>query len=428
MSTLATTPLTLPSGLVLPNRLAKAAMSEMLGDASGAPTPALSTLTACMGKSGVALQITGNVMIDPAHLGEPGNVVVAPGLGAAHEAALAQWASSTSTPTLVQLNHPGRQSPKSLNPTPVAPSAVQLAQAGAFARPRALDADEVEGVVAAFAAAARLVQQAGFAGVQLHAAHGYLLSQFLSPKTNLRTDRFGGSLENRARVLLAVVDAVRAACGPAFTLAVKLNSADFQRGGFSHDDALHVASWLDEHGVDLLEISGGTYERPAMAGNGERASTAEREAYFLTYAQGIRDRLRRTPLMLTGGLRSRAGIEACLASGVDVVGLARPLTREPDLPHRLLRDAAARARETRPLLHVPTVDALVDVAVTQAELTALAHGKDPAQIPPRAWLLAKKLLAVRFGGPMRAPTSTTSTNSTASTNSTNSTAATTVAP
>ena len=394
--------LTLPSGLRLANRIAKAAMSETLGDASGAPDGRLWALNARFAGGGLGLQITGNVMVDPAHVGEPGNVVA----DRAHLAALTRWAASSTAPTLVQLNHPGRQSPKSLNKQPVSPSSVGLKMSGLFAVPRALGSDEVRGVVDQFAAAARLMQQAGFAGVQIHGAHGYLVSQFLSPLTNRRDDEWGGSLDNRARFLLEIVRAVRAATRPdrsgaGFTVAVKLNSADFQRGGFSSDDAMTVASWLDDPartdgGIDLLEISGGTYESPIMA-RGVRDSTRAREAYFLEYAEGIRKVVSRTPLMLTGGFRSAAGMESALASGaVDVVGLARPLAAEPDLPRRLLDGSASEALPPPAPIGVRMLDDLIGIAWYQQQMARMARGADPLPGLSRVAVLVKKLVEVLF--------------------------------
>ncbi len=387
-------PLTLASGLVINNRLAKAAMSEMLGDADHAPTTALVTLTKRFGDGGIGLQITGNVMIDRAHLGEPGNVVAE----RKHLAAFKAWARATTTPTLVQLNHPGRQSPRVINKTPVSASAVRLNQAGAFATPRALTTEEVKGVVAQFAAAAVVVKDAGFAGIEVHGAHGYLVSQFLSPKTNQRSDEYGGNLANRARFLLEIVAAVRAACGASFTLAVKMNSADFQRGGFAEEDAVAVARLLDGK-IDLLEISGGTYESAVMTGQTKRkASTQQREAYFLVYAEAIRKALTTTPLMLTGGFRTTAGMNEALATGaVDVVGLARPLAVEPDLPRRLLDGSATQALAPPKPLGVAMIDGLNAIAWYQEQMNLLAAGKEPNPQLSRLGSVLRKLLEMGLG-------------------------------
>jgi 2,4-dienoyl-CoA reductase-like NADH-dependent reductase (Old Yellow Enzyme family) len=174
-------------------------------------------------------------------------------------------------------------------------------------------------------------ERAGFDGVEVHAAHGYLLSQFLSPLVNKRTDEWGGSLANRARMLLDVVRAVRAAVSSSFTIAVKLNSADFQRGGFSEDDARQVVLWLNDLPVDLVELSGGSYESPAMQGISVDGRTLAREAYFLEFASSLAA-VARMPVMTTGGIRRRAVAEQVVGSGVAMVGMATALARVPDLP------------------------------------------------------------------------------------------------
>jgi 2,4-dienoyl-CoA reductase-like NADH-dependent reductase (Old Yellow Enzyme family) len=266
-----------------------------------------------------------------------------------------------------------------LTPVPVAPSAVPMKGFfGMFAPPRALDHAEIEALVEKFAATARVAHAAGFAGVEIHAAHGYLISQFLSARTNRRDDAWGGDPERRARFLLEIVRAVRAAVGPAFPIGVKLNSADFQRGGFTIDEAMAVARALDAAGIDLLEVSGGNYESPAMVGSSSvRASSREREAYFLDYAQRIRT-VTRIPILLTGGMRSRAVMERALASGaVDVIGLARPMTHAPELPQQLLDGSLAAA----PAVHVGSRVRLVDNALQalwfQAQIHELADGREP---------------------------------------------------
>jgi 2,4-dienoyl-CoA reductase-like NADH-dependent reductase (Old Yellow Enzyme family) len=195
------------------------------------------------------------------------------------------------------------------------------------------------------------VRECGFTGVQVHGAHGYLISSFLSPITNQRTDDWGGTLANRARFLLETVRAVRKAVGRDFPVALKLNSDDFRKGGFSHEECLQVVAWLNDEGLDLLEVSGGTYEQPRLigfAGRTEdavpvRRSTRAREAYFLEYAAAIR-RVARMPLMVTGGFRTRAGMASALGAApgegdCDVIGLGRPLCWMPDFPRQLLAGA-----------------------------------------------------------------------------------------
>jgi len=377
------TPLTLRSGATLPNRLAKAAMSEVLGDAAGAPTDALVRLYERWGRSGAGLLITGNVMVDRGGMGEPNNVVI---VDDRHLPQLRAWATAGQAHGArlwMQLNHAGRQSPRRLTPVPVAPSAVPMKGFfGAFAKPRALEPHEIEALIARFAAAAVVARDAGFAGVQIHAAHGYLISQFLSSRTNRRDDAWGGDAARRSRFLIEIVRAMRAAVGPAFPIGVKLNSADFLRGGFRIDDAISVARALDAAGIDLLEVSGGNYESPAMTGSGElpagqRQSSREREAYFLDYARRIRAVVT-TPILLTGGMRSRAVMDAALASGnVDVIGLGRPMTHAPDLPARLLD----RSLEVAPSVKIRSRIRLLDDALQtmwfQAQIHELAKGKEP---------------------------------------------------
>lgn len=342
-------PLALPCGATLPNRLAKSAMTEGLCDASGRANPRLETLYRQWSHGGAGLLVTGNVMVDWRYLERPGNVVVEDDSGLA---ALEGWAAAGTeggNHLWVQLNHAGRQCTVMSSTRPVAPSAVQLKLAGFFRRPRALEEPEIEDIVKRFARAAGVVKRAGFTGVQVHAAHGYLASQFLSPRVNRRQDRWGGSLENRARFLLQTVRAVRAEVGPAFPVSVKLNSADFQRGGFELEDAARVAAWLAEEGIDLLEISGGTYERLRFLEEEpveEAESSRSREAFFLSYAQTIRSEIGDLPLMVTGGFRSRQAMdEALTADELEMIGLARPLCVDPALPRALIEgssDAAPR--------------------------------------------------------------------------------------
>jgi len=341
--------LTLPCGAVLPNRLAKAAMTEGLADPAGVPTAELERLYTVWSDGGAGLLLSGNIIVDAAHLERPGNVIIDREPDDAMHGALARWANaarSGGSHFWAQLSHAGRQTQKNVNPQPAAPSAVRVGlPGGQFGKPRAMTTDEIEAVVRGFGVCAAAVQAAGFTGVQVHAAHGYLLSAFLSPRTNLRDDAYGGALENRARLLLEVVAAVRAAVGADFPVAVKLNSADFQRGGFAFDESLQVARWLQAAGIDLLEISGGTYEQPRLLGVAglEEAepqpvahSTLQREAYFVDFALAMREQVS-IPLMVTGGFRRRATIADALASGgVDVIGLGRPLCVLPDGPARLL--------------------------------------------------------------------------------------------
>lgn len=334
--------LTLPCGAVLPNRLGKSAMTEGLADKFDRPTPRHNQLYQTWSEGGTGLHITGNIMIDKRYLERAGNVV----LEDDYELELfKQWAKAGTVGgnhLWVQLNHPGRQCPKLVNKTPLSPSDVHLSMLGNFGKPRPMTEDDILDVIKRFTTSAGLVKKAGFTGVQIHCAHGYLLSQFLSPKVNQRQDQWGGSLENRARIIRKIIQSVRQEVGPDFPISVKLNSADFQKGGFTLDDCVTVAGWLGEDSVDLLEISGGTYEQLSLIGvepTEVRESTRKREAYFIEYAERIKASAK-IPVMVTGGFRSREVMEQAINKGeVDIVGLARPLCTQPDCSRRLIEQS-----------------------------------------------------------------------------------------
>lgn len=354
------TPLSLPCGAVLKNRLAKAAMSDALADPrTNLPCERHNTVYARWAKGGVGLLITGNVMVDRMALEATRNVALEPTDAAKkngtrnHLAAFAAWAQACEldgSVALVQLSHAGRQTARAVTSTPKSASARPLdipgVPASYIGKPIAMTLDEVADVRDRFVAAAEYCQRAGFHGVQVHAAHGYLLCQFLSPLGNDRTDDYGGSPENRMRLLREVIAGVRAATGPGFVVSVKINSSDFKDGGATPEDALAVLQMLEAEGADLVEVSGGSYENPAMTGRG-MPITGDSEAYFFEFAKQARKHVR-IPIMLTGGFRSRRAMDAALALGAcDVVGLARPLCLEPELPRALLSDPGARSREPK---------------------------------------------------------------------------------
>ncbi|MBT7257539.1 MAG: NADH:flavin oxidoreductase/NADH oxidase family protein [Porticoccaceae bacterium] len=349
MTNLLAQPLTLPCGATLPNRLSKAAMTEGLATAQGVPTPELERLYGIWSDGGAGMLLSGNIQIDRDHLERPGNVIVDSEPNPEMQAALASWAKAATrngNHFWAQISHAGRQTQKIINKTPKAPSAVKLGlPGGQFGEPVALTAEEIAEIVRRFAVCAAAVKAAGFTGVQVHSAHGYLFSQFLSPRSNLRTDQYGGTLANRARALLDAVAAVRKAVGPDFPVSVKLNSADFQKGGFDFEDSLQVVQWLEQAGVDLIEISGGTYEQPKLLGlqgmeEEEKQEVAEstmvREAYFVDFALAMQEKVS-IPLMVTGGFRQRLAMEQALESGsADVVGLGRPMCVMTDAPKQLM--------------------------------------------------------------------------------------------
>ena len=365
----------------LPNRLAKSAMSEALGTWDNRPTARLVQLYKRWAEGGIGLSITGNVMVDRRYLGEPGNVVIE---DERDLNMLTQWAVAAKSgggQVWMQINHPGKQCPRGLNKQSIAPSAIPFRKdlQAAFATPREMTHEEILDTIARWANAARIAKKAGFGGIQIHGAHGYLIGQFLSPHHNQRTDQWGGSAENRRRFVLEVYKAVRAAVGDDYPVGIKLNSADFQRGGFSEEESMAVISALAGAGIDLLEISGGTYEDPAMTGVVKKQSTIDREAYFLEFAEKVR-KLIATPLMLTGGFRTIKGMNDALLSGhIDLVGLARPTAIEPDLPNRLLSGQDALFTVRPQVTGIGMVDraALMEIQWYTRQLHRMGKGQDP---------------------------------------------------
>ncbi len=339
-STTFNTPLTLRSGTTLPSRILKSAMSEALGTTTHAPSPLLIELYRRWGAKGASLLISGNIMVDHRHLGEPGNVVVE---DERDLPALKEWATQAKAGGSMiwgQINHPGKQTPSFLTKSPVAPSAVSLNLPG-FAAPRALTELEIFDTIDRFGNTALVLKNAGFDGVQIHGAHGYLIAQFLSPRHNKREDQWGGSLENRSRFLVEIYKNIRQKVGTDFPVAIKLNSSDFQKGGFSEDDSLEVVKILDTLGIDLIEISGGTYEAPTMMGSAEAKQRKANQAFFEDFAAKAKA-VAKAPIAVTGGYRDRETMAAALAEGkADVIGLARPFVLYPDLAHDITKGHTA---------------------------------------------------------------------------------------
>ena len=349
MSISVSDPLQLPCGASLSNRLAKSAMTEGLADTRNRATARHQALYRAWSASGCGMLLTGNVQVDRRYLERAGNVAVdmhhpQPGAGDALRG-FAQAGTERGNHLWMQIGHAGRQVNRLVNPTPAGPSAVALEMGNSdfFAPPRELRPEEVQEVITRFVHVASVAKDTGFTGVQIHAAHGYLISSFLSPRANRRGDQWGGSLENRARLLLQTVAAVREEVGGDYPVSIKLNSADFQQDGFTAEECLQVVEWLNGTGLDLLELSGGNYESPAMM-LAARDSTRKREAYFLEYAEAVKAQAR-MPVMVTGGFRTRSAMDGALAEGAtDVVGLARPLCPQPDAAQQLLDDPGCALR------------------------------------------------------------------------------------
>ena len=391
--------LTLPNGSVIANRIAKAAMEENMADADQAPSEQLMRLYQSWADGEAGLILTGNVMVDGRAVTGPGGVVLEDDR---HLDKFKRWASigrSRGAQFWLQINHPGRQMQANLGQETWAPSAVPLdlgKLSKRFAVPRMMTPDLIAEVIGRFATSARLGEQAGFSGVEIHAAHGYLVNQFLSPLTNQRTDQWGGSLQNRARLLLEIVSAVRAVVSPRFAVGVKLNSADFQRGGFTTDDARRVVEMLNRLQVDLVELSGGSYEAPAMQGQARDGRTLAREAYFLEFARDIKA-VAKMPVMITGGIRRRPVVEQVLGTDVDMVGMATALAIDPFLPRdwRLGKDSAP---ELAPITWKNKVLAsLANMAVVKFQLQKLSKGQtpNPNVSPLRALTLQQIAVAFR---------------------------------
>ncbi len=397
-------PIKLACGVTLPNRIAKPAITEGLADERGWPTAELERLYAGWAEAGFGLMISGNIIVDAYHLERPGNIVFDREPSSNQMKALKSWTSvarKNGAHLWAQLSHSGRQTQKIVNPTPLSPSAVAVGLPGKlFGNPQEMTEAQIHQAIAQFVRAARISKAVGFTGVQIHAGHGYLISCFLSPMANRRTDQWGGSLHNRARLLMAIVSGVRSEVGPDFPICVKLNSADFQRGGFEQSDSEEVALMLEDAGIDLLEISGGSYESPAMVGEAgggagverpQKASTIAREAYFLEFARSLRKRTK-MPIMLTGGLRTREGMQAALDEGVDVLGIARPVCVEPAAVKPLLDGTkdSLEAWEVRlhrdtglfsnnsPLALVRTIASFAGIYWFYAQLYRLGRGDKPA--------------------------------------------------
>ena len=402
-------PVTLGGGTKLSNRLMKSALSEALGDRDSAPTRRLTRLYEAWADGGYGLVVTGNVMVDRRHRGEPGNVVIE---DERHLEGFKQWAATfadSDAQLWMQINHPGRQANAMISrQRPVAPSAVQ-AKAPGSVKPRALKDAEIREIIDRYALAATVAQKAGFDGVQLHGAHGYLITQFLSPLSNVRDDAWGGDAERRRRFVLEVFRATRAATGPEFPIGVKLNSADFQRGGFTPEESRDVVSALVAEGIDMIELSGGSYEAPAMMGTvtaPKAASTIAREAYFLEYAAAVRDLVGDVPVAVTGGFRSVEAMEAAVAQGdCDIVGLGRPACTDPDAARQVLDGTVDRLPSHgvrlgfRPILgrvvDLKQMDGGLDLQWHTDQLHRLGAGLDPD--PGRGWKTAMTTMVLRNG-------------------------------
>ncbi|MFN3211995.1 MAG: NADH:flavin oxidoreductase/NADH oxidase family protein [Henriciella sp.] len=397
-------PLMLPNGAELPNRLCKAAMEENLAEPGQVPGNRLTTLYQRWADGGVGLILTGNVMIDPGAVTGPGGVVLEHGSDLAPFRKWAEAGRSGGGHIWMQINHPGRQLYAALGEQAVAASPIGV-DLGKYSKmmavPRALEDAEILEIIDRFATTAALAEQAGFTGVQVHAAHGYLINQFLSPLTNTRTDRWGGTPENRARFLYETVKAVRARVSPEFCVSVKLNSADFQKGGFQLEDAKEVTKVLNTLGLDLLELSGGSYESPAMYGQTDDSSTSRREAFFVDFARDIAT-VAEMPIMVTGGIYRKSTAVDALAKdeagfGVDVLGIAKALAQVPDLPNQWRQEGSLEVEAPRVEWKNKTMAGVAISAIARRHLVRMANGKKAgARLSPMISLAWDRMRAKRL--------------------------------
>ncbi|KAL8382436.1 hypothetical protein RB595_006291 [Gaeumannomyces hyphopodioides] len=377
------------SGKTAKNRFLKAAMTERLStwdpkelSKRGVPTPELARVYRRWGEGGFGVILSGNVMIAPDQLEGPGNPIIpadAPFSGERFEAfkEVAAQAKKHGSLFIAQVSHPGRQVWDAVNPAPISPSDVTLEgkpMGLTFAKPRPMEKKDFDEVIGGFAHAAEYLYKAGYDGIELHGAHGYLLAQFLSPTTNKRTDQYGGSLENRSRIILEIASAIRERVpDQGFSLSIKLNSVEFQDGGFSPDDCKALCAALDKQGFDFVELSGGTYE--ASGFKHHRESSKKREAFFLDFADAIAPELTKTKCYVTGGLRSVAGMVRALDT-VHGVGLGRPVTHEPDLPAKILAGTALGALGVK----IDEQDIGLSVAASGLQIKLVGRDKQPLDL------------------------------------------------
>ena len=395
---------TLPNGSILKNRIVKSAMSENFGTRHHAPSKGLINAYKVWAKGNPGLLITGNIMIDSMALGEARNVVVE---DYKDFELLKKWAKSvegTGVHLWPQINHPGRQAFAAINRETVGPSAISLNMGNTskmFKLPTALTEEAIWDIIKRFGNTARIMKEAGFTGCQIHGAHGYLVSQFLSPISNVRTDQFGGSISNRARFVLEIYREIRFQVGSGYPIGIKINSADFQNGGFTELESLEVIRLLENEGIDLIEISGGTYEKPAMIQGDRKKSTIAREAYFLDYIEKAR-KLIKTPLLLTGGIRSVSVMEKALKDGnLDFIGLARPFCLYPNLANQVFDGSVKRFETPIPNIGIKFLDKLggVELPWYELQIQRIGKGKSPKNNLPgilALWFSLKSLFVKSF--------------------------------
>lgn len=353
------------------NRLVKPAMSEQLGDKNNNPKgDELAALYRRWAEGGIGLMITGNIMVDRNALGEPSNVVLDEQSDLGQFRTWVNGGKVNNVKLFAQLNHPGKQIPKFLNSKPMAPSPIPIGGplASGFNPPREMTVADIERVIGQFATAARLAKEVGFDGIELHGAHGYLINQFLSPVHNKRKDEWGVP----TKFVYEVYKAVRGEVGYDYPVMIKLNSSDFEKGGYSEDDAINVMMQMEKERIDAIEISGGTYQSQSMTGEGQSG----KGGYFVEFARGAKNKLN-VPVIVTGGFQNREHIAVAIEDAVDMVGIGRALILDPDMPRKIMDGDAHEFQSDMRRGSWKYLNTISMLSWFEVQMERIAQGKKP---------------------------------------------------
>jgi 2,4-dienoyl-CoA reductase-like NADH-dependent reductase (Old Yellow Enzyme family) len=321
-------PLELPCGATLKNRLVKSAMSDSLGNGEGDPTEAQIRLYERWAEGGVALSLIGEVQGDFRYPEKPGNLVLSSQSNQEALQALASRGVIEGAHLWPQLGHAGALAHLPIS-QPKGPSALDIEGLHC----NGMSIEDIQELPSLYARTAAHAKSAGFSGVQIHAGHGFLFNQFISPLFNHRTDEYGGSVEARFNIVHKVIEEVRRAVGPTFPIGIKINSTDKLDGGITNDDALEVVRILDQTSIDLIDVSGGTYFPGAKPSSD---SSSDGGPYFIDFTRRAKE-ITNIPVMATGGFEKREQAVDAIASGaVDMVSLARAMVLNPQLANTWL--------------------------------------------------------------------------------------------
>ncbi|NQU21058.1 MAG: NADH:flavin oxidoreductase [Candidatus Nealsonbacteria bacterium] len=317
--------------MAVKNRFVRSATWEGMADDDGSCSSRLVDLTRELAKGEVGLIISGHALVSPEGQTSPRQIAVYDGRFVPGLKQMTEAAHEGGSKIVAQLAHAGLQAVASLTQRDVVGPSSVTSEGRVLGR--AMTPQQIEQTIQSFTRAAEWSQQAGFDGVQIHAAHGYLLSQFLSPHFNKRTDEYGGSIRNRARLVLAILEKIKAALGATFPVLIKMNSDDFIDGGLTVEEMLRISEMLEDAGIDGIELSGGTVDgagryNPARRG---RLKSQRQEVYYREAAKRFKERIG-VPLLLVGGIRSYTVAEDLIQKGMaDYISLSRPFIREPHL-------------------------------------------------------------------------------------------------